>query len=160
MLENIFEDTSYIRLKLTSAEYAVNIGKNRFLQYWLKRRVKTGRGSIQVDAGESFFNAKLPTAIICMSTNANIIESWTIGQNLPAVSYFGAFTFMNCIIQNRSISTNKQFSRISILMDKIKWLYIVRLLSQQKEKNLRLKLKIFYFVNSYKTETSTGQSRI
>lgn len=68
--------------------------------------MSTGRGNIQVEAGEIFFNAKLPAAIICISTRENIIESWTIGQNLPAVSYFGAYTFMNCIIQKQWISAS------------------------------------------------------
>lgn len=82
----------------------------------------TGRGRVQVDAGESFFNAKLPTAIICMSTRENIIESWTIGQNFPAVSYFGAYTFMNCTTQKHSISTSRvttNFPESHILIDKM-----------------------------------------
>ena len=98
-MKNTFVDIGYSHLKLTSAEYAINMGKNRFRQYSLKRRVSTGRGSIQVDAGESFFNAKIPTAIMCMSTREKIVVLCTIGQNFPAVSYFGAYTFMNCTIQ-------------------------------------------------------------
>lgn len=92
--------------KCTSAEYATNMGRNRFRQYSLKRSVRTGRGIARVEAIESFFNAKIPTAIICMSTRENIIELCITGQNFPAVSYFGAYTFMNCIINWQSVRTS------------------------------------------------------
>jgi len=98
----VFEHSGCMDLKCTSAEYATNMGRNRFRQYSLKRSVRTGRGIARVEAIESFFNAKIPTAIICMSTRENIIELCITGQNFPAVSYFGAYTFMNCII-NRYI---------------------------------------------------------
>lgn len=75
------------------------MGRNRFRQYSLKRSVRTGSGNIKVDAMESFFTVKIPIAMACISTKENIIELWTIGQNFPAVSYLGAYTFKNCIIK-------------------------------------------------------------
>lgn len=98
-----------MNLKCTSAEYATNMGRNRFRQYSLKRSVRTGRGSVKVDARESFFNAKIPTAMMCMSTRENIIELCTIGQNFPAVSYFGAYTFINCMIHRQSMHQYKSY---------------------------------------------------
>lgn len=74
----------------------MKFGKKRFRQYSLKRSVRIGRGKINVDANGSFFSVKSPIAIACMSTRENIIELCTIGQNFPAVSYFGAYTFKNC----------------------------------------------------------------
>jgi hypothetical protein len=41
-----------------------------------------------------------------MSTRENIIELCTVGQNFPAVSYLGAYTFINCIIHRQSISAS------------------------------------------------------
>lgn len=66
--------------------------------------MRSGRGSVKVDARESFFNAKIPTAMMCMSTRENIIELCTVGQNFPAVSYLGAYTFINCIIHKQRVS--------------------------------------------------------
>lgn len=82
------------------------MGRKRFRQYSLKRSVSIGRGKIKVVAKDSFFSVKIPTAIACMSTSENIIELCTIGQNFPAVSYFGAYTFINCIVNLSSISTS------------------------------------------------------
>jgi hypothetical protein len=79
------------------------MGRKRFLQYSLNRSVRTGRGKTKVDARESFFREKIPTAIACMSTRENITKLCTIGQNFPAVSCLGAYTFMNCIINLHSI---------------------------------------------------------
>lgn len=85
-----------VTCKHTSAEYAMKMGRKRFRQYSLKRSVSIGRGKINVEARETFFSVKIPTAIQCMSTRENIIELCTIGQNFPAVSNFGSYTFMNC----------------------------------------------------------------
>lgn len=76
----------------TSAEYVTKIGRKRFRQYSLNRSVSTGRGKINVDADESFFTVKMPRAIACISTSENIMQLCTVGQNLPAVSNFGAYT--------------------------------------------------------------------
>lgn len=120
-----FEDSCYsqfLDLKCTSAEYATNMGRNRFRQYSLKISVRTGRGTVKVDARVSFFNAKIPTAMMCMSTRENIIELCTIGQNFPAVSYFGVYTFINCIMCRQSISTSHfktSFQASHIFIDKI-----------------------------------------
>ena len=72
------------------------MGRKRLRQYALNRSVRIGRGMIEVDARGSFFSVKIPRAIACMSSSENIIELCTIGQNFPAVSYLGAYTFMNC----------------------------------------------------------------
>lgn len=90
--------------KHTSAEYATNMGRNRFRQYALKRRVIIGKGTIKVDAIDSSFSAKIPAAMMCMSTREKIMELCTIGQNFPAVSYLGAYTFMNCNIHRQKAS--------------------------------------------------------
>lgn len=124
ILEKTLEHSCYSHfqdLKCTSAEYAANMGRNRFRQYSLKRSVRTGRGIVKVDARESFFKAKIPTAMMCMSTRENIIELCIIGQNFPAVSYFGAYTFINCIIYWQSISVNyiKNVFKCHNFMDKI-----------------------------------------
>jgi hypothetical protein len=68
--------------------------------------VSIARGKIKVEATGSFFSVKIPTAIACMSIRENIIELCTVGQNFPAVSYFGAYTFMNCMVNLWSISTS------------------------------------------------------
>ena len=62
----------------------------------MKRSVNTGRGKVNVDARLTFLIVKIPTAIACISTREKIIELCTIGQNFPAVSNLGAYTFMNC----------------------------------------------------------------
>lgn len=82
---------------ITSAEYVMKMGRKRFLQYSLNRSVRIGRGKIRVEAKESFFSVKIPTAMACISTSEKIIELCTIGQNFPPVSYLGAYTFKNCI---------------------------------------------------------------
>jgi hypothetical protein len=58
--------------------------------------VRTGRGIIKLDAKGSFLSPNIPIAIICISIKENIVELCTIGQNIPAVSYFGAYTFNSC----------------------------------------------------------------
>lgn len=82
----------------TSTEYAAKFGRKRFRQYSLNRSVSTGRGKINHDAHENFFSVKIPTAIACISTSENIMLLCTVGQNFPADSNFGAYTFMNCKI--------------------------------------------------------------
>lgn len=89
-----FEDRKH-----TSAEYETNMGRNLFRQYSLKRRVMIGRGNVKDEARESFLSAKIPTAIMCMSTREKMVELCTIGQNFPAVSYLGVYTLMNCNTQ-------------------------------------------------------------
>jgi len=66
--------------------------------------VRTGRGKIKVEAKGTLFRVKMPRAIACISTRENIVELCTIGQNFPAVSNFGAYTFMNCKVNARNQS--------------------------------------------------------
>lgn len=123
----------------TSAEYAIKLGRKRFRQYSLKRRVKSGRGKIKVDARESFFNVKTPTAIKCMSRRENIIELCTIGQNFPAVSYRGAYTFMNCKIKFWKIQHNPKqrcSQTLSSIIDCYKhWQVIIILIGTDASRN-------------------------
>ena len=87
---------AHIRKDHTSAEYATKFGRKRFRQYSLNRRVSKGRGKINVDADRTFFSVKMPKAIACISTRENIMQLCTVGQNFPALSNFGAYTFINC----------------------------------------------------------------
>ena len=74
----------------------MKLGKKRFRQYSLKSSVRIWRAKIKVQAWETFFSVKIPTAMACISTSENIIEVCTIGQNFPALSYLGAYTLINC----------------------------------------------------------------
>jgi len=87
----------------------MKLGRKRFRQYSLNRSVSTGRGKIKVEAKGTFFKVKMPRAIACISTRENIMELCTIGQNFPAVSNFGAYTFMNCEVNapSQSLIKNK-----------------------------------------------------
>lgn len=102
------------------------MGRKRFRQYSLKRRVRTGRGKIKVDARESFFSVKIPTAIACISTRENIIELWTIGQNFPAVSYLGAYTFINCMINLKLFQLHNKLPKYHIISKLIKDLVVTK----------------------------------
>jgi len=51
--------------------------------------VRIGRGRVNADARGSFFKPKIPMAITCISTNENIVELCTVGQNSPPVSNLG-----------------------------------------------------------------------
>lgn len=80
----------------TSVGNSVKMGRNLFLQYSLKRNVRTGRGTVKLDAKGTFFSPNIPIAIMCINTKEKITELCTRGHNLPPVSNLGAYTFKSC----------------------------------------------------------------
>lgn len=112
--------------------------------------MRSGSGSVKVDARESFFNAKIPTAMMCMSTRENIIELCTVGQNFPAVSYLGAYTFINCIIHKQRVSVQliSEVHEVSLIftykITAILWLLVI-------VRNFHKAIKINYFLHCHTT---------
>lgn len=76
------------------------MGRNRFRQYSLNKRVRIGRGRVALVEWGSFFKVKIPNAMNCIKTSEKIVESWTTGQNFPPDSYFGAYTFKSYILSS------------------------------------------------------------
>jgi hypothetical protein len=73
------------------------MGKNRFPQYELNRSVRNGRGTSRLAPIGKFFIPSTPIEIKCISTRENMFALCTMGQNLPPVSYLGAYTLQSCI---------------------------------------------------------------
>lgn len=78
--------------RFTCAEWLLNTGRNRCLQYWWKRRVTMSKGMVNPDATVERFSPNTPSAISWATSKEKTVVLCAMGQYCPPLSYFVMYT--------------------------------------------------------------------